>query len=481
MIKINNNFYEKKVDKFKKSTQNIESKNADFKLELVKTTTNSQQENLKTKKVQFDLGGYSIQTEDKQGHLIKISNYDSLNNLTDFIDIDYKDDGSCTQTCKNSEGLVTQITEKNSQGKVIANSWFDRNGNLQETSEYIYDKDTEIIITRDSSNEITSTYGFNTTNNQVLFKTEYDTARQMWSTTNYEKLENGYIKEKIVYENGWVAVESIHDAQGSQIEYTCFKEDGRFLEQGFSFYNANNESFSFVLDENSKIIDAKSNNVKDGKIFDFSADTATIGDYDTILQNIEKYTKEIITKLEKTTPPAVPIIENFPSEDDYEKALKIYNKSFENYDNKINEYHKQLNRLELASNICTTQKQEALFDIRIEDLTQEIKENDSEKVSNFFNTQFKAYTDNFHLMAEEKYKCYNEMSKTQEYLSSIVAPIPPIITDDISEKEYNKLYKKYETEMNQYDKLKSNLELHLKKIRDQVKILEAIMNIIYSI
>lgn len=471
--------FEKKVNSNFDRCQK-KSPKSDFKLELSKIENKTiKEDNLKTSRLDFGDAGYCIKQENENGCLVKMQNFDSSGNLIDYIDFVYNPDGSSVQTSKKADGQVTQITEKDANGRVVHNTWYNDDGSLRETSEYIYDKDTEIVITRNSQGEISNTWGYESSTSRTLFKTDFDTARNMWSTTNYEYYDDGSSKETVVYENGWVAVEIFKDTNGREVESVCYDEKGNLIETGSVLYDLEGQSFRVVIDNDGVLADARITDSKGQAVFDFDKDVASIKDYNKIQETVDYYANEISNKLSKMMPPTPPFVQDFVSENDYERALEDYYKKADAYDKKVNSFNKQMNRLELVSNICNEQKQVIEFEKQMDILVEDIEQSNFGTISKEISEQIKSYVDNFQSIVDEKIFGHNEVAKIQEEIFNLEIPTPPNV-ENVSEEEYKVLYDIYNAKIQDYNTQKSDLELQIEIQRKRAEVLSMIMSLLYS-
>lgn len=232
-----------------------------------------------------------------------------------------------------------------------------------------------------------------------------------------EKNDNGFSIEDVIerLENGERA--SLAELDKNGISYTLEeREDGyktRFENDGIK-YTISYVDSSFSGSEKLPV-EPPYSNVKD----------ATKEELNQIIDTLFRQGETMFQEFEKLSIPTPPLVSEYPEEKDYAQAYEQYQDDVDMYDKHLLEYNKKIAGLHLASDVYETQA---------------------------------------------------EMLDYIEKVQSVEIPSPPILTDDMSESEYNELMKIYEKELAEYKNQSYLYDLRGKMLNVKMSSTMAILN-----
>lgn len=153
--------------------------------------------------------------------------------------------------------------------------------------------------------------------------------------------------------------------------------------------------------------------------------SSTKQELDEIIDKLFRQGQEMFDELNKIPVPVTPLGSDYSSESEYNKALEEYHNQSEMYDQQVLEYNKKIAGLQLASDVYETQ---------------------------------------------------GEMLENIEQQFGLEIPTPPILSEDMSEAEYNSLLSIYERELAEYRDRSSLYDLRGKMLSVKMSSTMALLN-----
>lgn len=329
-----------------------------IKAEILKSSSKNE---IKKRIQYFDHGGYSIYELDEQCRDLRCITYDAKGTLISEMSFIYNEDGTQKHIVKNNNGIITQITELDNNGRVFYNKWFDETGKLISMAEYFYtDDNKEKSITKDAYGNINNIRVFDKNTNRYIVNENYNDDGTLRSYTKYEYNDDGSCVEKEYNSENKVISITKRDENGELV--ACVYDGGKELLFDTKNYNKEHkllfEQLNFEKDKNNKnalIFFTSLGNLHNQIIKTKSAKNMyNVNEGDKYLKDISKLHKGYVLALEEKNRcfdrieyycnkilsysiPKLPQKSEYKDEDEYYKALQNYYEKLYEYEQDIDE------------------------------------------------------------------------------------------------------------------------------------------------
>lgn len=437
----------------------------------------------------YDDGSYSVYEEDSDGNTIKRTDYNADGSVQGTLEREYYEDGTHTDTSKNAEGTVTQITDFDNENRVIHNKWFDNDGNLTGTAETEYKDGIEITTEKNANGEVTGKYEFDSNKNQWVYQASCFPDGTIKDKTVYEYHEDGSHTATSTNYNGVVYSITEYGTDGNI--KTSYYNDPVTGEVEDTVFYSNNQGLSFAVTKNGngdlKCLQFWDENSATPTVVEVNE--STISNIEQQLNELQKKSGEIREKWESVKIPEPPNKTEFMDENGnfdeikYNNDMQRYNEEKVLYDKEMNDYNKQTLELQKQDNKLNKQKSLIIFANNISEAEKNINElrtnGDSE-------TADKLQAE-LNKIKEEGLKAINdEYSATDIALDTIYEtvdlklPVPPSKSDskfvnkngEIDEDAYQAAMDRYIEAKEQYDKELNALDKKVLIANEQSRELE---------